>query len=60
MSPGYETDTAEGWIDNPADVGIEVVKQWLAEHDASLDEFIADNGTCESYGSDKVFAWLGY
>jgi len=57
---GGDRDTAEGWIDNPAQVNVATVKRWLAQHSASFEEFIEDNGVKDSYGSDRVFEWLGY
>jgi len=54
------SDTAEGWIENPEWINVATVKAWLAQHHASFDAFVEDNGESEAYRSDVVFAWLGY
>lgn len=63
MSTNVERDTAEGWIENPDPVNKETAMRWLSQHEvagAELRGFFEDLGDRDMYGSDEVFAWLGY
>jgi len=48
-------ESAEGMTISKARAMSELVK-----HNASWDEFIADNGEREEYDAQDVLAWLGY
>ena len=48
-------ESAEGYTISKERAKFEVVK-----HNASWDEFIADNGEHEEYDAQDVLAWLGY
>jgi len=59
-----DSDTAEGWLDDPEYVGAATAHRWIEDHNASWDEFLEDCPNAVVIGkgimSDTIFKWLGY